>query len=225
MDNRSCTLQGCGRPLHVKKHGLCNPHYQRLRKYGDPHGGVRAQYTQLCTFDGCAAQRRYDQLCMGHYNQRRKTGILKPLRKVTDPMARDESGNKQCRRCDLWLPTTAFSANRARPDSLTAYCRRCERDKALIHNYGISVDQHEAMLTSQGGGCAICGGQTKDGRPFFVDHDHACCPGQRTCGKCIRGLLCGDCNLGIGYFDDDVARMEMAISYLRRSTASDSGAT
>lgn len=218
MTEPTCVVDGCDRTLHVKKYGLCNGHYQRMKKYGDPTQGVYAQNTQTCTFDECTAPRRYDQLCMGHYTQRRKTGTLKPLRRFTDPMVRDESGNKQCRRCDRWLPTEAFSTNKARRDLLTAYCRRCERDKALIHNYGITVHQHEAMLAGQGGGCAICGGQNKDGRAFFVDHDHACCPGQRTCGSCVRGLLCGDCNLGIGYFRDDIARMKTAISYLIRGS-------
>jgi hypothetical protein len=47
-----------------------------------------------------------------------------------------------------------------------------------------------------------------------VDHDHNCCPSKKTCGKCIRGLLCMDCNRGLGYFRDDTARLDRAISYL-----------
>lgn len=219
MDERTCSVDGCGSPLHVKKAGLCNRHYQRKRKYGDPNGGVTASYTLPCAFTGCTASRRYDQLCMGHYNQQRRGLPLRPLRKMTDPTARDSAGNKQCRRCERWLVTSEFSTNNARPDGLTAYCRRCERDKALIHYYGITIDEYDAMLARQGGSCAICRGQTKDGRSFFVDHDHACCPGQRTCGGCVRGLLCGDCNLGIGYFNDDTTRIQRAITYLQRGPA------
>lgn len=215
MDNPSCIVGDCGKPVHVKKRGLCRSHYQRWCKYGDPQGAVILQYTLECTFDGCSAQRRYDQLCMGHYNQIRKGRKLAPLRRLTDPTVRSEGGMKQCRRCDQWLPESAYSTNKARRDRLTAYCRRCERDKALSHNYGISLSQYELMLEAQGNGCAVCGGLTKDGRPLAVDHDHGCCPGQRTCGRCIRGLLCGECNLGFGYFNDDVRRMEVAIAYLR----------
>lgn len=226
MTERTCTVDGCDRPIYVKKHGLCSPHYQRRQKYGDAMGGVQAQYTQPCTFEGCAAPRRYDQLCMGHYTQRRLGKALKPLRKITDPTVRDEAGNKQCRRCELWFPEAGYSINKARRDGISAYCRRCERDKQLIHHYGITLAQYETMLAAQGGGCAICRGTGKSGRALYVDHDHACCPGERTCGQCVRSLLCGECNLGIGYFNDDVERMRTAIAYLQAaSPARDVGAS
>lgn len=220
MDHLSCLADGCNKQVYVKKRGLCSTHYQYWCSHKSVPGILpRAAEFEPCIFDDCTHPRRYGQLCMGHYNQRRKTGALKSLRKLTDPTIRDETGNKKCRRCDSWLATSEFSANKSRRDGLMAYCRRCERDKALLHYYGITIDQHEAMLVRQGGGCAICGGQTKAGRAFFVDHDHSCCPGQRTCGKCVRGLLCSDCNLGIGYFEDDAARMQKAIAYLRNGGA------
>lgn len=217
MTERTCSIEGCEKQTYVKKYGWCSAHYQRWKKYGNPEAGITAQYTLECSFEGCTSMRRYDLLCMGHYNQRQKGRPLAPIRPITDPRVRDAEGRKQCRRCQVRLSEQAFSTNKARPDGLTAYCRRCERDKALIHNYGITLAAYEAMAEAQGGGCAICGGLSKGGRPLAVDHDHACCPGQRTCGKCIRALLCIDCNLGIGYFEDKIDRMEIAVAYLRGS--------
>lgn len=51
-------------------------------------------------------------------------------------------------------------------------------------------------------------------RPFHVDHDHSCCSGVKSCGKCVRGLLCGNCNLFLGFLKDDTKKMRKAIEYI-----------
>ncbi|WP_428832051.1 endonuclease domain-containing protein [Gordonia cholesterolivorans] len=72
---------------------------------------------------------------------------------------------------------------------------------------------------SGSGVCAICG-EPPSGQRISVDHDHSCCPGNRTCGCCIRELLCGKCNTLIGMADEDERRLEQAIAYLRRWSTS-----
>lgn len=69
----------------------------------------------------------------------------------------------------------------------------------LKRYYNISIEQYENLLATQGGVCAVC--HTDDpgarGRYFHIDHDHLHCPGgARSCGACIRGLLCHYCNIG-----------------------------
>lgn len=77
--------------------------------------------------------------------------------------------------------------------------------------YGLTQPQFEAKVAAQGGLCAICQEpQTK----WFVDHDHSCCPGRKSCGKCVRALLCHGCNNGLGGFKDDKVRLQRAVSYL-----------
>lgn len=81
--------------------------------------------------------------------------------------------------------------------------------------HGVTLDQYDALLAAQGGGCAICGSTNPRGRGrFHVDHDHACCPGKKSCGSCVRGLLCGNCNPGLGAFGDDPDRLLAAAAYL-----------
>ena len=73
--------------------------------------------------------------------------------------------------------------------------------------YGISAEQYEALLTAQGGVCATC--KKKDRKRLAVDH----CHDTRT----VRGQLCTKCNMGLGYFDDDIERLRAAIAYLERA--------
>lgn len=82
------------------------------------------------------------------------------------------------------------------------------------------MDQYDAMLVAQMGLCALCEKPevtlNKDGSPRYlaVDHDHNCCPGQITCGKCVRGLLCYKCNCLLGNAQDDLEVLKRAIAYL-----------
>jgi hypothetical protein len=86
---------------------------------------------------------------------------------------------------------------------------------------GLSMTAYEAMLEKQGNCCAICGTDSPGGKGrWHVDHDHACCGRKRACEKCIRGLLCAACNIGIGYMKDDPALLRKAADYLETAAAS-----
>ena len=81
--------------------------------------------------------------------------------------------------------------------------------------FGLDEAAYQEKLDSQHGGCAICGGvNSNTRRALAVDHDHKCCPGEKSCGKCVRGLLCDNCNHAIGKFRDDPALLRNAIKYL-----------
>jgi hypothetical protein len=80
----------------------------------------------------------------------------------------------------------------------------------LQKNYGITIEQYDAMLEAQGGVCAICkrppkGGNTSS-KNLNVDHDHK--TGER------RGLLCNDCNPALGKFQDSPQLLRAAAAYL-----------
>lgn len=72
--------------------------------------------------------------------------------------------------------------------------------------YGLTPEQYEAMLEAQGQRCAICRTDTPNGKGWQIDHDHAT-------GR-IRGILCTNCNSGLGRFKDDPARFRAAAAYL-----------
>ncbi len=74
------------------------------------------------------------------------------------------------------------------------------------HHYGIEEPEFQALLTAQGGRCAIC--REQFAKTPSVDHDHVT--------KRIRGLLCRNCNCGIGLLKDSPLVLRAAAEYLEK---------
>ncbi len=81
----------------------------------------------------------------------------------------------------------------------------------------------ERLMAEQDGKCAICGkAETATWAHLSVDHDHTCCPGKvngkvvKTCGRCIRGLLCNRCNIIVGAIEDP--KYQAALDYIERTS-------
>ena len=83
----------------------------------------------------------------------------------------------------------------------------------MVRKYSLSAEDYEKMYNVQEGKCKIC--KTVLPARAHIDHDHSCCPGKASCGKCIRGLLCTNCNTGLGQFKNKIEILDSAIYYLR----------
>lgn len=93
--------------------------------------------------------------------------------------------------------------------------RRLRHRRQIAKRYNVNGEWWEAMMRRQGGRCAICGIPATDvGRAFSVDHDHSCCPGATSCGRCVRGLLCGPCNLTLHAMEKRPDWIDRASAYL-----------
>jgi len=110
------------------------------------------------------------------------------------------------------------------------YCGKCKpavlrerRDRAhrrrVEAQYNLPEGGYDALYEAQGGKCAMCRWATGKTKRLAVDHDHSCCPAGGSCGKCVRGLLCGTCNKIIGHARDDAEYFERGASYLRNPPA------
>ena len=63
----------------------------------------------------------------------------------------------------------------------------------------LTEEQYSYMLNKFKGKCHIC----KKNDATSIDHDHQCCPQNRSCGKCVRGILCRACNTALGSLKED----------------------
>jgi len=88
------------------------------------------------------------------------------------------------------------------------------RDRDFRKKYGIDFAEYQRMLIEQNGVCACCERpearltDAGDLRMLSVDHNHTT--------NAVRGLLCSNCNLVLGYACDDVTVLQKAIGYLRK---------
>ena len=151
---------------------------------------------------------------------------------------------KQCSRCEKNQVLDRFHKDRTKKDGLCTVCRTCKTTTATLFylsnkvrildiakdryqdptqkrdakyrswkstikkNFSLSVDDYNIIFASQNGCCKICNKhQTEFARRLGVDHCH-------TSGK-VRGLLCDNCNRGIGFLGDSDEILLSAMNYLR----------
>lgn len=126
--------------------------------------------------------------------------------------------NKTCSLCGSMKPLEKFAINPTGVGGRHAACKSCHKKRTRKTKYGISSEDFDNILNSQGGVCAICEQKAKESKHtgWYIDHDHSCCSGEYTCGQCVRGVLCPTCNHGLGHFRDNEGLLSKAILYLRK---------
>jgi hypothetical protein len=105
-----------------------------------------------------------------------------------------------CRECHQLLQGEAFAIG-------SLDCRKCVnanrwRTDPSYRHHGMTDVQFVDMWLDQDGLCALCSAPlVPHSKGTHIDHDHACCPGTYSCGKCVRGILCWPCNRALGSFE------------------------
>lgn len=147
---------------------------------------------------------------------------------------------KCCSMCLIKKIKIDFWKNKVQPDGLDNLCKQCRKDSINKYrkkisssrpikseptieeiaikleknkqrkkfnqiklNYGLTQSDYEQLEKSQNYCCKICNQLTK----LCVDHCH-------LTGK-VRGLLCTNCNRGIGYLKESIYNLENAIQYIK----------
>lgn len=116
---------------------------------------------------------------------------------------------KICRKCNFLKPLEEFHF-RTDSKSYRNVCKVCRRLHHYSYNlerrYGIDLDTKIQMFEDQNKSCKICDLEGDSHNDFHVDHCH-------STGR-VRGLLCNNCNAGLGMFQDNLDLLFMAIDYL-----------
>lgn len=172
--------------------------------------------TDPCSIVDCGQYSTVRGWCKMHYGRWYRNGsphfVKYERRKNGDLLNRNNAGEKFCRKCEKWVPVASFWKSKYTSDGLCYYCRYCISADARNYKYGIDVSE---LLRDQDFRCGICNTEINESSAH-VDHDHVCCPGQKTCGKCVRGLLCVACNKGLGFFRDSTENLSNAVKYLEQ---------
>jgi hypothetical protein len=242
---RFCSIDGCGLSLHpTNEGGFCPDHARHhmpavIRREAARLAEREARRSQWreCAADGCAKRLRPDNRsgrCYKHHHvpvdlagrsQCPVEGCGKPL------SLKNTVGRCEKHVLPRWVAAECAAegcTKKLNVNNLAGLCTQHTdnngRGKRLQRIYGISEAEYDAMLAAQNGVCAVCGQPPKPGGAgsashLHVDHDHGCCPGNRSCGKCVRALLCLNCNNGLGHFSDNPALMRRAADYIERHAA------
>lgn len=180
------------------------------------------------------------------YEQRRNNRIVAglPIR-ISTIEAREllKQHKKFCPRCEKIKDLDEFSTMKTK-SKIASHCRECSREmlneyyntekgkmvkkndynrnkmrmrnNKLKKDFGISLDEYNQILASQGGVCAICGRTEKENKKMLaVDHDHTTLKN--------RAILCSSCNLTIGFIEKNKIDIDKIKEYINKFKINQNG--
>jgi len=224
MTRKTCNMPGCENI--VVSNGLCDKHRLRLQRHGSTDEtrpkdwGKRSNHPLYGTW-------------VWFKKRSAKKGICKEWKAdfwaFVNDVGQKPSSDHALRlidrdgiyeKCNVEWKEMTHAKGEDRKKFACEYAREWRinnvdkaRDVSLRKTFNITLVQYNEMLENQNHACAICGEKEtvinyKNSKKINLSVDHC-----HTTGK-IRGLLCVNCNKGLGHFKDNKAIMEKAILYL-----------
>ena len=200
VSNKKRTLKQGEAQSQELKQRWADPAYRQRMSIANKNAVIQSRICQLCDkeFQPTAKVQKY----CGKQKEKGSCSWKAAKSSTTKWMAENPAKMKEYR--EKWWDNLIKD-----PERYAKYLARCRRKDLKRH--GLTQEQYEIQLAIQNGVCAICRnphgralcGRSKD---LAVDHDH-------LTGR-LRGLLCDDCNLGLGLFRDDPQRLMNAALYL-----------
>lgn len=173
--------------------GYCHFHWRRAKKGVPLNQPKIKRLAPECSVETCTHKPLAKDLCGAHYQQ-----------KYRGDEFRDVARYREC-------PIPDCGRN-----SKSAVTDLCKVHYKMSWRYSLTREDLIQMWTNAQ--CMNPGCGTREN--LHVDHDHSCCDysfdtkHKVSCGKCVRGLLCRTCNLGLGYMQEDPRRIKGLLVYL-----------
>lgn len=195
MKRPTCTVEGCDRPN--KARGMCQTHYMQFKRGAPVTPEIKTRsrdFGPVCTVEGCEGAEVAKGLCGMHSVRMKRHGTLdRPVRtKLQKPCGFPG--------CD-------------QPLYYGGYCHRHIARHKKWETFGLPLEKYAEMGESQKWLCAICdmpetspATVSREIKELCVDHCHDT--------NVIRGLLCNNCNRGLGLFRDSPELLRKAAAYL-----------
>lgn len=230
-----CNVPDCTSPARTR--GMCHKHYQRFRRNGDPvaappRRGRPKKPETPCSVEDCASSVHSRGMCQRHYRRWKKhgdpgisltgggkgrtwsaeerearaesrqqgTSAPRALSSLSSWRGAHERSKTHCRNGHEFSVENTYVSPRGH-----RACRKCREVSRIKMEYGLVPEATRTLLATQGDSCAICHTPFTN-TPVCVDHFHE--------SGAVRGLLCGECNLGLGKFKDQPALLLAAAQYL-----------
>jgi hypothetical protein len=165
----------------------------------------------------CLTEKSYSDF---HKNKQTKDGYAvycKPCKSFIDKKwtyADPERVNKRNKKAKDWR-----AANPLRSKELTQEWKEKNPDRKWMLDkkshlwtyYRLTIEDYRKMFDDSDGKCHIC----KESKKLVVDHNHKCCSGKISCGKCVRGLVCHNCNTLTGFLERNDDLVDRAYDYIK----------
>ena len=140
---------------------------------------------------------------------------------------------KVCVRCNQEKPLSMFAKGKLFKDGVRGTCKRCHTDymneyytnnpekrvkknqmnskhKPNWKSHGLTEQEFNRLYSLRDGRCHSCNLR----EAVAIDHDHLCCAKKFSCGKCVRGLLCSQCNTALGLLADSKEYIMLLAKYV-----------
>lgn len=184
--HKACLINGCGKEIHAKS--FCHNHYREARRRS---AGVKAQAKRpdICIAYKCTRKHYSLNYCAAHYARYKSGGTINESKPIK--VLKYNQVGCLISSCD----------RKHHSDGL------CKTHDATKRTYSLTTERVIEMLSKS---CEVCGSSEK----LTIDHNHECCNSRFSCGKCVRGTLCQNCNRSLGQAKDNPSILRKLADYI-----------